>query len=403
MLVPLPRAVADGHALVPVAVQQDLARLVAQLADRGAHAEPVALGNRVEDLGEPRLGDHHPPPRDDRTLGQGERLVGHHLLRVDLQPAAEPGAGRARPVRRVEAEVARRRLLEAAAMLGAGVPLAVEPIGPIRSRLRKVDEQRPVGQPQGSLDRVGHAGRIRAQPIGVVLRPAADGQPVDDHLDAVLVLLVEGDLLVELAQLAVDPDPDKPGLLGAGQELLVLALAVADERGQEHEARSLGELIELVDDLLDRLPGDLASADRAVHAPHAREEEAQVVIDLGDRANRGARIPRGPLLVDADRRGEAIDLVDIGLLHLPQELARVGGERLDVAALPLRVDGVEGKAALAASRQPGDHDQAVARHLHVEVLEVVLAGAAHHDSVGGHRFDDIRPMRTPVRFRFASG
>jgi hypothetical protein len=88
----------------------------------------------------------------------------------------------------------------------------------------------------------------------------------------------------------------------------------------------------------------------------------------------------------------AVDLVDVGLLHLAQELPGVRGERLDVAALSLGVDRVEGEAALAAPRQPGDHDQAVARHLHVEVLEVVLARAAHDDPIGGHRSDDIRPM-----------
>ena len=99
---------------------------------------------------------------------------------------------------------------------------------------------------------------------------------------------------------------------------------------------------------------------------------------------------------------EAVDLVDVGLLHLAEELAGVGAQRLDVAALPLGVDRIEGEAALAASGEAGDHDQAVARHLHVEVLEVVLARAAHDDPIGGHRADDIRPMRTPVRFGSAT-
>ena len=46
---------------------------------------------------------------------------------------------------------------------------------------------------------------------------------------------------------------------------------------------------------------------------------------------------------------EALDGVDVGLAHLLEELPRVGGERLDVAALPLGVDGVEGERRLAAS------------------------------------------------------
>jgi hypothetical protein len=57
--------------------------------------------------------------------------------------------------------------------------------------------------------------------------------------------------------------------------------------------------------------------------------------------DRGLR--EAALLVDGDRGREALDEVDVGLVHLPQELAGVGGERLDVAALPLGVDGVEGE------------------------------------------------------------
>ena len=69
--------------------------------------------------------------------------------------------------------------------------------------------------------------------------------------------------------------------------------------------------------------------------------------------------------------------VDVGLLHLLEELPGVGGERLDVAALALGVDGVEGERGLARAGQPGDDHQLVARDLDVDVLEVVLARAAH--------------------------
>ncbi len=47
---------------------------------------------------------------------------------------------------------------------------------------------------------------------------------------------------------------------------------------------------------------------------------------------------------------EAVDGIDFRTLHLVEELARVGRERFDVAALALGVDGVEGERALAAIR-----------------------------------------------------
>ena len=85
-------------------------------------------------------------------------------------------------------------------------------------------------------------------------------------------------------------------------------------------------------------------------------------------------------------------MVDVGLLHLPEELARVGGERLDVAALALGEDGVEGEAALAGAGEAGDDDELVARDGDVDVLEVVLARAADDDAIMRHgRSSWMRP------------
>ena len=145
-----------------------------------------------------------------------------------------------------------------------------------------------------------------------------------------------------------------------------------------------GSLPDAVGDLLHGHTRDLTAALGAVRMADAREEQPQVVVDLGHGADRGARVAAGALLVDGDGRGEAVDLVDVGLLHLAQELPRIGGQRLDVAALALGVDGVEGQAGLAAAGQAGDDDEPVARQLDVDVLEVVFAGAANDEMILGH-------------------
>ena len=115
------------------------------------------------------------------------------------------------------------------------------------------------------------------------------------------------------------------------------------------------------------------------------EQQPEVVVDLGDRADGRARVPAGALLVDRDGRAQPVDLVDVRLLHLAEELARVGAQALDVAPLAFGVDRVEGEAALAAAGQPGDDDQPVARERDVDVLEVVLARSANNDPILGHR------------------
>jgi hypothetical protein len=110
---------------------------------------------------------------------------------------------------------------------------------------------------------------------------------------------------------------------------------------------------------------------RSIGAPH-----------VGDGADRGARVLGGGLLVDRHGGREALDEVDVGLVHLAEELARVGRERLDVAALALGEDRVEGQAGLAGPGQAREDDERVPREVEGDVLEVVLPGAPDDELVG---------------------
>ena len=66
-------------------------------------------------------------------------------------------------------------------------------------------------------------------------------------------------------------------------------------------------------------------------------EEAQVVVDLRDGGDDGARVSAGGTLLDGDGWGESLDALHVRLLHLVEELARVCAQRFHVAALALGV------------------------------------------------------------------
>ena len=108
-----------------------------------------------------------------------------------------------------------------------------------------------------------------------------------------------------------------------------------------------------------------------------------IVVDLGDGADGRARIARGGLLLDRDRRRQAVDQIDVRLLHQLEELARIGRQALDIAALALGIDRVEGERGFARAREAGDDHQLVARHIDIDVLEIVLARAADDDRPAG--------------------
>ena len=242
-------------------------------------------------------------------------------------------------------------------------------------QIDEVDHHQAVGEPERGLDRVGEPGQ---QIVGC-------DQPVDDDRDVVLDLLLEHGRFGELDQLTVD----EGARVAAGRELFEqvdeLALLLRDHR-REHLVPGAGlELHQLVGDLLHGLALDRLAADRAVRNADARPEQAHVVVDLGDRADRRARVAVRRLLVDRDGRAQALDEVDIRAVDLPEELARVRRQRLDVAALALGEDRVEGEARLAGARQAREDDQGVARDLEIHVLQVVDPSTSNAQLLGtGH-------------------
>ena len=363
-----PVLVLDEDPVAVRAVEEPALLLVGELAPRQVGVDLVAIGDRLDHaLVEARAADR---PRHERAVGDRDGRVGHEHVRVDLELRAEPGAARAGAVRRVEGEDARLELGQRDAVLGAGEVLGEE----VALAVDHVDADEPLGERGGGLDRLGQA----LPQVGL------EHEPVDDDLDRVLELLVEDDLVLEQPLLAVDLDAREAVATELLEHVAELALAVAHDRRVDGEARALGEREDLLDDLVEALPRDRAPADRAVRPSDARVEQAEVVVDLGHRADGRARVARGRLLVDRDRRREPVDRVDVGLLHHLQELARVGGERLDVATLALGVDRVEGERRLAGAGEPGDADEGVPREPDGDVLEVVLAGAVDDELFDGH-------------------
>ena len=373
-LAPVAVLVRHVHALAACAVQVQVLVLARELPPRPVERDFPAVGDRLEHLlEEARPGD---VPGRQRAVADREDGVRHDQLRIHLERRSEPGAGRARAVWRVEGERARGELGQRDAVLRARELLRVR----VHRAVDDAHLDQAVADAQRRLDRV-------VQPLPQVV---LDDEPVDDGRDVVLVLLVERRHLLQEVGLTVHAHAGEALAAQALEHVAVLALAPSHERRVDREARALGQCQHLVDDLLGRLAGDWPPADGTVRTADAREQQAQIVVHLGDGADGRARVARRRLLVDRDRRRQALDRVDVRLVHLPQELARVGRERLDVAALPLGVERVERERRLAGSGQARDAHEGPARHADGDVAEVVLTRAVDDDfvvekAVCGHR------------------
>ena len=194
--------------------------------------------------------------------------------------------------------------------------------------------------------------------------------------------------MVEVGDDPVYPGANEPVGNKLAKDVLVFALAFGHDGCQEHDAAPLGQVLHLVDHLADGLRVQGGPVLGTARLADAGEQEAQIVIDLGDRANGRARVVRRGLLFDGDGRRQPFDMVDVGFLHHGEKLSGVGRQGLHVAALALGIERVERQRRLAGAGQSRDHDQPVAWNVEVDVLEIVRARAAH----GNRRRVHSRPV-----------
>ena len=363
--------VAEGNLFLAAAVENGLLDVRGKLLPRRVDVEAVVRGQRHEQL---EIVCVAPVPAAHRAVGQRQLRVADHARGVEHLGHAQAVAGRAGADRRVEREQPRLQLGQRVVADRAGVARGQQLLGRV-GRIHVGQDHQPVAEAQRGLERFGQA----------LLDVFARAEAIHHHLDGVLDAQPQRRHRVEVDHLPVDAGAHEALRAQLLEHLHVLALALAHHRRQQHVALFRVERERGVDHLADRLCLQRNAVVGTARRAHAGVQQAQVVVHLGDRAHGGARVVRGGFLLDRDRRRQAFDVVDVGLLHHRQELARVRGKRLHVAALAFGVDGVEGQRGFARTGQAGDHDQLVSGQVEVDVLEIVRACAADANGVHGRR------------------
>ncbi len=223
----------------------------------------------------------------------------------------------------------------------------------------------------------------------------------DRQLDVVLLIALESRPGIGRQQLAVDAQLGVPARGGPLGEFGVVALAPAHQRCVELQpsvallAQKTGE------DRLRRLRFDGDIAVRAVLSAEFDEQQAQEVMDFGQRGD-GAFAPAAAgALLDRDGRRNTGDGVDLGPRRWLHELARIGVERLEIAPLTFIEQNIEGDGAFAGAGHAGDHREALARDAQLDAFEVVFAGVVNTDGVValGRRMRMCRHIPEPFQRR----
>ena len=357
--VPLARPVARPTGL---ALLDDAARPCGELpvGDVGGDAEAPAGAQHVglafgEGLGREGL---------DGVVFERLRAVRDHEVEVGADHAPEAAADRAGADGRIEAEGGGLRVGRAPAAFGAGAPegvarearpCAVLPLDPEGGGALAARERRLNGPHRaGALDARG--------------APAVCGDREEHPVGARFARDDTGEALCGERRLG-----------GLERQRLRHEALEGDRGARLKESARLEAGARVLPDRGGREVGDPRAVLRTEAFGRAREEQLQAVVHLRHRSDGGARRADHRVLVDCDRGRHALDRAHLRAVHAVEELARIGREGLDVAALPLGVERVEDERALARPGEPRHHREGSDGNVEVEVLEVVLLGPADAD------------------------
>ncbi len=196
-------------------------------------------GQRAEHL---EVIDVAPVPAADRAFGQGELAV-DQALGIEELLHAQAIAGRAGTCRVVEGEQLGFQLADGVTADRAGEACGEDHLLAFFVLVHGRDQRDAVRQFQRRLEGFGQT----------LLQVAANLEAIHHDIDGVLLLFVQLGQFVQLIEAAVDAGADE----ALGTQLIehrqVLALALANDRSQQHQLAALGQCQHLVDHLADGL------------------------------------------------------------------------------------------------------------------------------------------------------
>ncbi len=201
------------------------------------------------------------------------------------------------------------------------------------------------------------------------------------QLDRVLLETIEPRPLHGGQHLAVDAQLFVAARVRPLGELGVVALARHHQRGQQQDAAAVVLFQQAFGDGPRGLRLDRHVAGGAELRAELHESQAQEVIDLGERGHRALAAAAAGALLDGHRRRDAVDGVDVGARRGLHELARIGVQRFEIAALAFVEDDVEGERGFARARHAGDDGERLARDRDVDVAQVMFARVVDDDGV----------------------
>ena len=224
--------------------------------------------------------------------------------------------------------------------------------------VNSVNNKNAVAQLQGGLNGFG-----KALTIAFI-----DGKAVDNNFYGMFFLGVQCRQCVNRIHFAVNTRTQKTKPFNIVQLLLIFAFAIAHHRGEQHNFLFVFIGEQVLNHLACGFRFKFFVVLGAVGRADAREQQAQVVIDFGNRADGRARVVRRSFLFYGDCRRQTGDVVDIGFVDAHKKLARIRRQRLNIASLTFGKYRIKSERRFSRTRQAGNNHKLIARDDEVNIL-----------------------------------
>ena len=289
------------------AVKDSVYGFRAEICDRLVQIKTVLFGKSVKiHLGNAVALYAVPAVCNNCAFGYGKASVRDYKLRVDLHLSSQTCAERAGAVRVIEGEKAGAQLVYAYSAVIAGIVLGEHKL-PLLAHY--IHNNYAAGELARSFDGVGKAAD------NVALYHKA----VNNYFNSVLFILIKLYLFAEFVADAVNSRSNIAALSGVLKNLAVLALSSANNGGKDLDTAAFGQKHNLINNLVNCLLSDLLAALWAMRSAYSRPEKTEIIVNLRYRANCGAGVLAGCLLVNAYSGRKTLDIVHIGFFLLTEE------------------------------------------------------------------------------------
>ena len=161
------------------------------------------------------------------------------------------------------------------------------------------------------------------------------------------------------------------------EELAIVSLSASHHRSQNVDGLAVVVVENQFENLVLGIFHHLLSRHIAVCRTGTGKEKSHEIIDLGDGAHGRTRILVGGLLLDADDRTQAGNLVHVGTLHAAEKIAGIGRKGFNITPLAFGIKSVESQTGFSAAAQSCNHRETVAGDCYIDILEIMYPSTEH--------------------------